>query len=51
MGKKAIEKTKNSPMGKKMSHTGNKGLTQSLFDRNVMVTLKVRQAQESKYKT
>ena len=46
MGKKAIEKTKNSPMGKKMSHTGNKGLTQSLYDDNVMVTQKVRKAQE-----
>jgi len=38
-------------VSKKMSHTGNKGLTQSLFDSNVMVTLKVRKAQESKYKT
>ncbi len=47
MGKQAIEKAKNSPMGKKMSHTGNKGLTQSLYDDNVMVTQKVRKAQES----
>ena len=49
MGKQAIEKAKNSPMGKKMSHTGNKGLTESLFDSNVKVTFKVRKAQESKY--
>ena len=49
MGKKAIDTAKNSPMGKKMSHTGNKGLTDSLFDSNVKVTFKVRKAQESKY--
>ena len=38
-------------MGKKESHTGNKPLVRSLFDANVMVTQKVRKAQESKYKS
>ena len=46
MGKRAIDKAKKSPMGKKMSHTGNKGLTESLTNPNVMVTHKVRKAQE-----
>jgi len=33
-------------ISKKSSHTGNLGLTQSLYDDNVMVTQKVRKAQE-----
>ena len=33
-------------VSKKSSHTGNKPLTQSLYDDNVMVTQKVRKAQE-----
>ncbi len=35
-------------ISKKSSHTGNSGLTQSLYDDNVMVTQKVRKAQESR---
>ena len=35
-------------MCQKYSHTGNKPLVQSLADPNVMVTQKVRKAQESK---
>ena len=34
-------------IAKTSSHTGNKPLTQSLYDANVMVTQKVRKAQES----
>mgnify|MGYP003318416965 CR=1 FL=1 len=48
MSKKAIDKAKKSPMGKKVSHTGNKGLTESLTNPNVMVTHKVRKAQEKR---
>jgi hypothetical protein len=48
MGKKAIDKTKDSKFGKKTSHTGNKGLVESLSNPNVMVTHKVRQAQEKR---
>lgn len=33
-------------MGKKYSHTGNKPLVKSLHDDNVLVTQKVRKAQE-----
>ena len=33
-------------VSKKASHTGSLGLTQSLYDDNVMVTQKVRKAQE-----
>jgi len=33
-------------ISKKSSHTGNLGLTQSLYDDRVMVTQKVRKAQE-----
>ena len=46
MGKQNIEQRNASKMGKKYSHTGNKALTQSLYDDNVMVTQKVRKAQE-----
>ena len=46
MSKKNIESRISSPMGKKSSHTGNKPLTQSLYDDNVMVTQKMRKAQE-----
>ena len=35
-------------IAQKSSHTGNKPLVQSLADPNVMVTQKVRRAQESK---
>tara|TARA_R110000824_G_scaffold172973_1_gene350957 strand:- start:505 stop:678 length:174 start_codon:yes stop_codon:yes gene_type:complete len=47
MSKSNIEHRKMSPMGKKSSHTGNKPLTQSLYDDNVMVTQKMRKVQES----
>ena len=47
MSKSNIEHRKMSPMGKKSSHTGNKPLTQSLYDDNVMVTQKMRKAQET----
>ncbi len=46
MGKQNIEHRKASPMAKKQSHTGNRGLVKSLHDDNVMVTHKVRKAQE-----
>ena len=48
MSKKAIDQAKNSKFGKKVSHTGNKGLVESLTNPNVMVTTKVRQAQRKK---
>jgi hypothetical protein len=56
MSKKAKERGVSDPtkhkqlheMSKKYSHTGNKPLVQSLADPNVMVTQKVRKAQESK---
>ena len=35
-------------ISKKSSHTGSLPLTQSLYDDNVMVTQKVRKAQESR---
>ena len=47
MSKSTIEHRKMSLIGKKSSHTGNKPLTQSLYDDNVMVTQKMRKAQES----
>ena len=47
MSKKNIEYRNASKLGKKSSHTGNKPLTQSLYDDNVMVTQKMRKAQES----
>tara|TARA_Y100000310_G_C20552694_1_gene748933 strand:- start:689 stop:859 length:171 start_codon:yes stop_codon:yes gene_type:complete len=46
MSKSYIEHRKMSKLGKKSSHTGNKPLTQSLYDDNVMVTQKMRKAQE-----
>lgn len=46
MGKQNIEHRNASKFGKKYSHTGNKPLVQSLTDSNVMVTQKVRKAQE-----
>ena len=56
MGKKAKEQGVPNPekhrglhrIAKTSSHTGNKPLVQSLADPNVMVTQKVRRAQESK---
>ncbi len=48
MSKRNIEHRNASKMGKKYSHTGNLPLTQSLYDDNVMVTQKVRKAQESR---
>ena len=46
MSKGNIEHRNASKMGKKYSHTGNLPLTKSLYDDNVMVTQKVRKAQE-----
>ena len=46
MSKKNIEQRNASKFAKKYSHTGNKPLVQSLADPNVMVTQKVRKAQE-----
>ena len=56
MGKKTKEQGVPNPekhrglyrMAKKSSHTGNKPLVESLADPNVMVTQKVRKAQEAK---
>jgi hypothetical protein len=48
MGKKNIEHRNASKMGKKYSHTGNKPLVESLTNKGVMVTQKVRKAQEAK---
>ena len=56
MSKKAKEQGVPNPekhkmlyrMAKKYSHTGNKPLVQSLADPKVMVTQKVRKAQEGK---
>lgn len=47
MGKQNRVHMNPSKFGKKYSHTGNKPLVQSLADPNVMVTQKVRKAQES----
>ena len=46
MSKSNIQQRNASKTAKKYSHTGNKCLTQSLYDDNVMVTHKVRKAQE-----
>ena len=54
MSKKAKEKGVSDPVRhktlhdicKKYSHTGNRPLVESLYDPNVMVTQKVRKAQE-----
>tara|TARA_B100001939_G_C16831456_1_gene568886 strand:- start:85 stop:240 length:156 start_codon:yes stop_codon:yes gene_type:complete len=46
MSKKAIEKAKNSPMGKKTSHGGKLPLVESLTNKGCMVRPKVRKAQE-----
>jgi hypothetical protein len=46
MSKKAIDKAQKSPMGKKMSHTGNQPLVESLTNKGCMVRPKVRKAQE-----
>jgi len=46
MSKVNIEHRNSSKFAKKYSHTGNKPLVQSLADPNVMVTQKVRKAQE-----
>jgi hypothetical protein len=51
MSKKIIEYRKTSRLGKTSSHTGNKPLVQSLADPNVMVTQKVRKAQENNKKS
>ena len=51
MGKRAIDKAKNSPMGKKMSHTGNQPLVESLTNKGCMVRPKVRKAQEIRRNT
>ena len=48
MSKKNIEHRNASKMGKKYSHTGNKPLVESLTNKGVMVTQKVRKAQEAK---
>jgi len=48
MGKKNIEHRNASPLGKKQSHTGSKPLVESLTNKGVMVTQKVRKAQEAK---
>ena len=48
MGKRAIEKAKNSKLGKKTSHTGNQPLVESLTNKGCMVRPKVRNAQGGK---
>ena len=48
-----FENIKQAPGGHKLaaySHTGNKPLVQSLADSNVMVTQKIRRAQEGRLK-
>ena len=40
------QSTKLHAISKKSSHTGNLGLTQSLYDDNVMVSHKMRRSQE-----
>jgi hypothetical protein len=42
------QSTRLHAISKKSSHTGSLPLTQSLYDDNVMVTQKVRKAQESR---
>ena len=48
MGKQNIVQRNASKFGKKYSHTGNKPLVESLTNEGVMVTQKVRRAQEAK---
>ena len=48
MGKRAIEKAKDSKFGKKTSHTGNQPLVESLTNKGCMVRPKVRKAQEGR---
>ena len=48
MSKKAIEKARQSRLGKKSSHTGKLPLVESLSNKGCMVRPKVRKAQESK---
>ena len=48
MSKKAIDKAKKSPIGKKTSHTGGLPLVESLTNKGCMVRPKVRKAQESR---
>ena len=48
MRKKAIEKARQSRLGKKSSHTGKLPLVESLSNKGCMVRPKVRKAQESK---
>lgn len=47
MSKLNIEHRNSSKFGKKYSHTGAKPLVPHINDKNVMVTQKVRKAQES----
>ena len=47
MSKQNIEQRNSSKFGKKYSHTGNKPLVPHINDPKVMVTQKVRRAQES----
>ena len=46
MGKKSVESAKASKFAKKMSHTGNQPLVESLTNKGCMVRPKVRKAQE-----
>jgi hypothetical protein len=48
MGKQNREHMNASKFGKKSSHTGNKALVESLTNKGVMVTQKVRKAQGGK---
>ena len=48
MGKKSVESAKASKFAKKMSHTGNQPLVESLTNKGCMVRPKVRKAQERK---
>ena len=46
MSKKAIDRAKQSKLAKKVSHTGNQPLVESLTNDGCMVRPKIRQAQE-----
>tara|TARA_Y100000287_G_C14210701_1_gene350682 strand:+ start:1334 stop:1486 length:153 start_codon:yes stop_codon:yes gene_type:complete len=46
MGKKNISGRENAKVSKRNSHTGNKPLVPSLYNPNVMVSAKMRAAQE-----
>ena len=48
MGKRKIDSASQSQMAKKMSHTGNQPLVESLTNKGCMVRPKVRKAQESR---